>query len=212
MLLAGLLNPRSIAVFPHDNTRGISEVTLQGHHVQTRCSRAPVQECMHAVLFSCSATVSAPPVGAMAKPASVQDLHLCWLKDRSIVSRVDQGGRLFHSRDGLFAEASEMHCVENRAILHPYMIRMRRARSLDIPDLESLKSELMLLHQCRLNQKQKNGKKPQALLQASLELVQGNVHLDGKTLKRLLSYARHRFLKIKNGNMSSIKETLLQYK
>ena len=178
--------------------------------MQTRCSRGSRAHACSA--FFCSATVSAPPFGAMAKAASVQDLHQCWLKDRSIVQRVDQGGRLFHSRDGLFAEASEGHCVENRALLQPYMVRMRKARSLDIPGLESLKSEFMLLHQCRLNQKQKNGKKPQALMQARLELVQGNVHLDAKTLKRLLSYARHRFLKIKNGNMCSIKETLLHYK
>ena len=131
---------------------------------------------------------------------------MCWVKDRSICARVDQGGRLFQSRDGLFAEASELHCVENRALLEPYMIRMRRARSLDIPDLESLKSELTLLHQARINQKQRGGKKPKALLEASLELVQGNVHLDGKTLKRLLSYARYRFLK--TTSFSRIKETL----
>ena len=118
------------------------------------------------------------------------------MKDRVICARVDEGGRLLRSVDGSsFVEASEEHCIENKAFLEPYMARQQTARSLDIPDLDSLKAELNALHLARACRKSKGLKKPKALLDATLELVQTNVHLDAKTLKRLLSYVRHRFLK-----------------
>ena len=136
---------------------------------------------------------------ATATPAfaPVDCLHMCWLKDSTICSRLDEGGRLVRSTDGTgFVEASEEHCVENRGLLEPYMVRQQSARSLDIPDLESLKSQLIALHMARVLQKSKGHKKqPKALLDATVELIQSNVHLDAKSLKRLFSYARHRFLK-----------------
>lgn len=144
----------------------------------------------------------------MAKFSSVENLHTAWIKDREIAARLDQGGRLVRSSDGLFVNASELHCVENRALLVPYMIRQRKDRCLDIPDVESLKAELKALYQARLAQKEKHGKKqPKAVLEASMAMVEGNCHLDAKTLKRLLSYARCRFLK----QGAKVKDSLLQY-
>ncbi|CAE7242533.1 unnamed protein product [Symbiodinium sp. CCMP2592] len=132
----------------------------------------------------------------MAKFASLENLHTAWLRDREIAQRLDAGGRLVRSYYGLFVSASELHCVHNKALLTPYMIRQRREKTLDIPDVESLKSELKALYQARLAQKEKHGKKqPKAVLEASMALVEGNCHLDAKTMKRLLSYARARFLK-----------------
>ena len=137
----------------------------------------------------------------MAKFAPVDCLHMCWLKDRAILDRLDEGGRLVKAVDGsVFVAGSEEHCVENKGLLEPYMVRQRASRSLDIPDLESLKQQLVAVHVTRAGQRLKPGKKPQALLDATMELVQANCHLDAKSLKRLLSYARTRFLKTKLQN------------
>ena len=133
----------------------------------------------------------------MSQFAAVDCLHSCWLKDKTICQRVDEGGRLIKAVDGSgVVEASEEDCVENRGFLEPYMVRQQAAQSLDIPDLESLKAQLHSLHICRANARLKGSKKmPKALMEATLEMVKTNSHLDGKSLKRLLSYARHRYLK-----------------
>ena len=147
----------------------------------------------------------------MAKFAPVDCLHMCWLKDRSILYRVDEGGRVVKSVDGsTFISGSEEHCVENRALLEPYMVRQHASRSLDIPDVEALKKQLLTLHVTRAGQRMKGScKKPQALLDATMDLVQANCHLDAKSLKRLLSYARTRFLKTKLQH--SVREPQMQW-
>ena len=145
-------------------------------------------------------------VGAMAQAAPVDCLHMCWLKDRELCERLDEGGRLVKAMDGgMFVKASEEHCVFNRGLLEAYMVRQRASQSLDIPDLESLKSQLVALHVTRAGQRLRGTKKPKALLEATMELVQANSHLDAKAIKRLLSYARHRFLK-----EQSVRESFMQ--
>ena len=143
----------------------------------------------------------------MSKFAAVDCLHLCWLKDKTICQRVDEGGRLVKAVDGSgVVEASEEDCVENRALLEPHMVRQQAAQSLDIPDLESLKAQMHSLHVCRANARLKGCKKmPKALMEATVEMVTRNCHLGGKSLKRLLSYARHRYLK-----EQAVREAFLQ--
>ena len=41
-----------------------------------------------------------------------------------------------------------------------------------------------------------SSKRSKALREATLEMLQASAHLDGKALKRLLSYARRRFLSL----------------
>ena len=144
----------------------------------------------------------------MAKFAEVDCLHLCWVKDKEILERLDEGGRVVKSADGAsFVGGSVLNCLENRALLEPYMGRQRAARSLDIPDLESFKGQLKALHFVRASQRASNkgSKRPRAVLEATMEMVEGNSHLDAKSLKRMLSYARHRFLQD-----TSVKDTHLQ--
>ena len=131
----------------------------------------------------------------MAKFASVESLHLCWANEKDIISRVDAGGRLVVASDSSPITASELHCVDNAGLLGAYMVRQRGARCLDIPDVESLKGEILALHVTRVLDKQRQKSKPKALMEATVQLVEGNSHLDAKSIKRLLSYARYRFLK-----------------
>ena len=133
----------------------------------------------------------------MAKFATVDCLHMVWGKDKVLQGRLEDGGRIVKAVEGdSFVKASEDNCIENRALLEAYMVRQRGCRSLDIPDLESFKAQLLSLHTTfAMNRAKVSGsKRPRALMEATLELVQVNAHLDGKALKRLLSYARRRFL------------------
>ncbi|CAE7296736.1 unnamed protein product [Symbiodinium necroappetens] len=132
----------------------------------------------------------------MAKFAPVDCLHMVWSKERVLQERLEEGGRAVRTVDGSsFVRASEDNCIENRAFLAAYMVRQRGARSLDIPDVESLKAQLLSMHTTFvMNCKAKASKRPKALLEATMELVQANAHLDAKALKRLFSYARRRFL------------------
>lgn len=132
----------------------------------------------------------------MANFATVDCLHMVWSRDREVQSRLEEGGRLVRAVDGsTFVKSSEDHCLVNRNLLEPYMVRQRGARSLDVPDLESLKRQLVSLHTTFALQRSKASKKPNAVLEATLDLVQANAHLDAKALKRLLSYARQRFMR-----------------
>ena len=132
----------------------------------------------------------------MAVFATVDCLHLVWTRNREILSRLEEGGRLVRAVDGsTFVKASEEHCLENRHLLEPYMVRQRGARSLDVPDVESLKAQLISLHTVSAMNRAKTSKRPKALLEATVEIVQANAHLDAKALKRLFSYARQRFMK-----------------
>ncbi|CAE7658979.1 unnamed protein product [Symbiodinium sp. CCMP2592] len=132
----------------------------------------------------------------MAVFATVDCLHLVWSKNREITSRLEEGGRLVRAVDGsTFVKASEEHCLENRHLLEAYMVRQRGARSLDVPDVESLKAQLISLHTLYAMNRAKTSKRPKALLEATVEIVQANAHLDAKAFKRLLSYARQRFMK-----------------
>ncbi|OLP88506.1 hypothetical protein AK812_SmicGene30149 [Symbiodinium microadriaticum] len=133
----------------------------------------------------------------MAKFATVDCLHMVWGKDKVLQGRLEDGGRIVKAVEGdSFVKASEDNCIENRALLEAYMVRQRGCRSLDIPDLESFKAQLLSLHTTFAMNRAKvcGSKRPRALMEATLELVQANAHLDGKALKRLLSYARRRFL------------------
>ena len=119
--------------------------------------------------------------------------------------RVDEGGRILKSPSGDFVQGCESSCLANIAVLKPYMVRQREMKSLCLPDLESLKPEFIALHTFRASMRVKQSKKPKALMEATAELVQGNAHLDSKAFKRLLSYARHRFLRGKDS-----RETCMQ--
>ncbi|CAE7359128.1 unnamed protein product [Symbiodinium sp. CCMP2456] len=132
----------------------------------------------------------------MARFAPVDCLHMVWIKDRVLLGRLEEGGRVVKTVDNAtFVKANEDNCVENRALLEAYMVRQRGARSLDIPDLESIKAQLLSMHTTyAMNCRAKASKRPKALLEATMELVQANAHLDAKALKRLFSYARRRFL------------------
>ena len=154
--------------------------------------------------------VTARAFAAMAVFAPVDCLHMCWLKDKDICARLDEGGRLIRSTDGAtFVTASEEHCVENAAFMEPYMARQCAAKSLDIPDIEAFKGQLLSLHMTRAAQKVKGTVKPKALVEATMELVHANSHLDAKALKRLFSYCRHRYLKTKKQN--SVREPHMQF-
>ena len=103
------------------------------------------------------------------------------LKDPDIHLGADEGGLLVKSGRGGFVQASEEHCLLNRWLVEPYMIRQRCAKNLDIPDVESLEPELHAAHVHRAtSRKVKNGKQPKAIARATLELVQNNAHLDAK--------------------------------
>ncbi|CAE7879440.1 unnamed protein product [Symbiodinium sp. KB8] len=132
----------------------------------------------------------------MAQFATVDCLHIVWLKERDIQARLEEGGRLVRGVDGAtFVKSSEDDCIENSAFLKPYMVRQRGARSLDVPDLDALKHQLLAMHTSFALNRAKTSKRPRALLEATVELVQVNAHLDAKALKRLFSYARQRYLK-----------------
>ena len=87
------------------------------------------------------------------------------------------------------------NCLENRALLEAFMERQRKASNLDTPDVDSLKNEFVALHAMRTAGRVKAKKVPKGLMEATVQLVQGNSHLDAKAFKRLMSYARHRFLR-----------------
>ena len=140
---------------------------------------------------------------ATMKFASVKGLSDSWLVDREVCARVDEGGRIIRSQGPLdFVGGSEANCLENAALLRPYMERQREALDLDVPDIESLKQELVALHTARSSMRVRGTRKPKALMEATVELIQANVHLDAKAFKRLLSYARHRFLRGKDARES----------
>ena len=119
--------------------------------------------------------------------------------DREVCARADAGGRMIRAVGPTdFVSGSEANCLENVCMLRAYMERQRATSNLDVPDLESLKQELIALHTARASMRVKTCRQPKALLQATIELVQSNAHLDAKAYKRLLSYARHRFLRGKD--------------
>ena len=142
---------------------------------------------------------------AAAKFASVKGLCESWLIDREVCARADEGGRMIRSQGPFdFVSGSEGNCLENACMLRAYMERQRAARDLDVPDLESLKQELVALHTKRASMRVKLSRKPKALMEATVELVQANAHLDAKAYKRLLSYARHRFMRGKDARDSRL--------
>ena len=129
------------------------------------------------------------------KPPSVKVLRNAWALERQICARLDDGGRLFRSQGGDFINATEENCLENRALLPAFMERQREMSNLDTPDIDSLKIEFVALHTQRASLRLKAKKVPKGLMEATAQLVQGNAHLDAKAFKRLMSYARHRFLR-----------------
>ena len=151
---------------------------------------------MHASLLETCRSSFAFVALTMAQFATVDCLHIVWLKERDIQARLEEGGRLVRGVDGAtFVKSSEDDCIENSAFLKPYMVRQRGARSLDVPDLDALKHQLLAMHTSFALNRAKTSKRPRALLEATVELVQVNAHLDAKALKRLFSYARQRYLK-----------------
>ena len=83
----------------------------------------------------------------MAKFATVDCLHMVWGKDKVLRGRLEDGGRIVKTVDGdSVVRANEDNCIEHRALLEAYMVRQRGCRSLDIPDLESLKAQLLSSH------------------------------------------------------------------
>ena len=130
--------------------------------------------------------------------ASASGLHLSWLRDPEICAMVDAGGRLIKSPDGEgLLEADEQSCILNQAFLHAYMDRQRCVRNLDMADLETLKQELIQLHVQRAAARagRRTRKLTQTMIDSTVALVDCNCHLDAKSIKRLLSYARCRLLK-----------------